>query len=416
MRPIDYLTLMAQPWNYNRSEPVAVLERRLAEMYGSRRCLATSNGRSALYTIFKSLEAGPGDEVILQAFTCVAAMNPLVWTGFKPVFADADPDTLGLSLESVRERITDRTRAILVQHTFGVPAAVKEIADLAAEHDIVVVEDCAHALGVTVDGRRVGTFGNVAMLSFGIDKQLSSKTGGAVVAPEGALGERIQTEWARLKPLSRAETLRWLLFPLIRIGLRHLPHPTSDRTAKLLERTGILRQAVTAAELRGGFPPGTPAGISGALARVILSELDSLGPNLEHRATMSALYRSRLAPLTDASWKSTEARDAKGTGSLFVPAMADGPLMRFPVLFAERSVRDRVRARLQAVGFDVTGWYDPPIFPAGVDLGALGYDPAQTPVARDLAARVLCLPTGRNINAGRAETIGGIIAQELAAA
>jgi dTDP-4-amino-4,6-dideoxygalactose transaminase len=395
MRPLDYLKLIASPWAYNDQQPVVSLAVALSRLYGGATCLPAANGRSALYAIFKSLQHALDDEVILQSFTCVAAVNPIIWAGMRPVFADIDPDNLSVSVDAIERRLSRHTRAILVQHTFGMAGPVGPVSDLARARVIPVIEDCAHGLGVSYGDSLLGTRGDLAMLSFGIDKQLSTKAGGAIVVNSAHHEGALRATMAELPALPASETLRWLSYPLLRVGLRHLPRDIATSVGRSLERLGILRRAVAPAELGTGFPPGTPALLSGALAEVILAELGSISTNVEHRSGMTALYSEMLARNT----------------SLQIPAAATGSLLRFPVLCQDRSHRDRARAKLAVAGFDVTTWYDPPVFPRGVDLASINYNPAENPIAEDVASRILTLPTGKNVTAAGVRRIVDIMSE-----
>lgn len=397
MRAPNYLKLLLSPWDYGRPAALGRLAEELEALAGRPNCLLTANGRSALLAIFNEIPHEPGDEVIVQAFTCVVAVNPVLWAGMKPVFVDVDRETLSLSIESLRDRITDRTRVIVVQHTFGIPGPIEAVLAIARERGIVVVEDCAHALGISNQSGRLGSFGDLSMFSFGVDKQLSSKAGGAILGSDGKLWARVGEEWSRIPELRPAETMRWLAFPLIRMALRRVPTGWTSSISSQMERLGILRQAVSGVELEGGYPPGTPSQMPGAFAEVILSELESFPQLQAHRQSMVDLYKAQLDGLQGASW----------------PAGADGPLMRFPLLISNQGERDRIKTLLVAANFDVTTWYDPPIFPRGVDYSRIGYVPATNPVAEDISKRIVCLPTGRNIDAENLGRLTGMIRSNL---
>ena len=119
---------------------------------------------------------GEGDEVLVQAFTCVAVPNSVLWAQATPVYADIDA-TLNIDPIDVEKKITNRTKAIIVQHTFGIPADMDALVALAKKHNILLIEDCAHSLGATYKGKKVGTFGDAAFFSFGRDKVVSSVFG-----------------------------------------------------------------------------------------------------------------------------------------------------------------------------------------------------------------------------------------------
>ncbi|HZT97053.1 MAG TPA: DegT/DnrJ/EryC1/StrS family aminotransferase [Chloroflexota bacterium] len=398
MEPLQYLRLIADPRRHDDPAAVGLLERRLTEIYGEQTTghwRIALNGRTGLYGILAALEAQPGDEVVLQAFTCVVAVNPILWASLKPVFADVDPADFSMSIRSLESRITARTRAIIVQHTYGIPGPIEPVVAIARERGLTVIEDCAHALGMSGRTGMLGTMGDAAVTSFGIEKVLSSKAGGAVLLNAGRLRPAFDRVLGRLPVVSRTETLRWLLYPPLRIGIRLLPVDAAHRADSALVRLGLLRQAAAPVELVGGMPPGTPARLSGALAEVVLDHLQSLDENLAHRHSVVGAYGEAFAG-----------------AAVFQTVAFDGPLICYPVLCPDRAIRDGLRRRLTAGGIPATAWYDPPVFPRGVDLERIGYDSEAVPVAEDLAGRILCLPTGRIMTPSRARDV----AHELIAA
>lgn len=399
MPPLAYLKLLLSPWRYNNGQPAVRLEQRLERLYGDaagRQLFLTSGGRFALELLLRSLNLEPGDEVIVQSFTCLVAVNPVVWAGLRPVFVDIDPTNFSADLASLEARLTDKTRVIVVQHSFGLPGHIEQVVALAHSRHILVVEDCAHALGNPWDGPKLGTYGDAAILSFGIEKTLSSKVGGALLVNNPDLLPGVEGAYAQLPLLPRLETWRWLLYPLFITGLRRLPASWGKPVSRALIKRRLLRQAVSATEQAGGRPPTPAARLSGALAAVILAELTDLERNLSHRSAISDRYTQALAGVIDVQ----------------LPAAAQTSLIRFPLLCATPELRDYLKSRLQAQGMPVSTWYDPAVFPGGPALAIIGYDPASVPVAEAAASHILCLPTGSNIS-GRYATV---IANELIAA
>jgi dTDP-4-amino-4,6-dideoxygalactose transaminase len=122
-------------------------------------------GRVALYAILRALHIGPGDEVIVPGYTCVMNVNPILYVGARPKYADIDPDNYNLTLASVKSHVTDRTRAVIAQHTYGFPAPIVELLDYATRRGIHVIEDCCLALGSTCQGRLLGSFGVASYFS-----------------------------------------------------------------------------------------------------------------------------------------------------------------------------------------------------------------------------------------------------------
>lgn len=155
--------------------------------FESRSLVAMSSCTAALHCAFMLAGVGPGDEVICPAFTYVAGHQAVSATGASVVFCDIEEETLSVDVESIRRLLSDRTRAILVLHYAGLPAAhLDEVYELAEEHGLRVVEDAAHAFGSSHKGRRIGSFGDLTCFSFGPVKVITSLEGGAVVAPSKA--------------------------------------------------------------------------------------------------------------------------------------------------------------------------------------------------------------------------------------
>lgn len=169
----------------------ARFEEEFAEYLGSAHCQTIANGTVALETILRALDIGPGDEVIVPAYTFVATATAVIIVGATPVFADLDPRFNTIDPEDVARKITRRTRAIMPVHIAGIPADLDELQRIAAERELVLIEDAAQAHGSAWRGRKVGTLGTAGSFSFQLSKNLSSGEGGAVVTDDHALADRI---------------------------------------------------------------------------------------------------------------------------------------------------------------------------------------------------------------------------------
>lgn len=168
---------------------VDAFEQSLSEyLGGGRHVVALSAGTAALHLGLILLGVKPGDEVICQSFTFAASANPIAYLEAKPVFVDSEPETWNLDPVLLEEAIKDRLRktgrvpkAIIPVHLYGMPAKMKEIQKVARQYDIPVLEDAAEALGSELYGRRCGTFGELAALSFNGNKMITTSGGGALV-------------------------------------------------------------------------------------------------------------------------------------------------------------------------------------------------------------------------------------------
>lgn len=162
-------------------------ERAFADAMGAEHGVACSNGTVALHLALASLGLGPGDEVILPAFTMIATINAVAYTGATPVLVDAEPETWNLDPALLEAKITPRTRAILVVHIYGHPADMDAILAIAKARGLSVVEDAAEAHGAQYRGRPVGSLGDMATFSFYANKILTTGEGGMVLARDAEL-------------------------------------------------------------------------------------------------------------------------------------------------------------------------------------------------------------------------------------
>ena len=166
----------------------------------------------------EALGIGPGDEVLLQAPTHIVVPNAIRYTGARPVYVDCLPDNWNIDLRGCRARITPRTK-VVVQHTFGIPADNGRGAAFAAEHGLVLIEDCVHALGATWRGRPVGTFGRAAFFSTEETKIISTTMGGMVVTDDDRARRRrsaFQASCARAAPVAdRRYLLKLMAYHLL---------------------------------------------------------------------------------------------------------------------------------------------------------------------------------------------------------
>lgn len=181
-------------------------ETALEQITGARRILLTNSCTAALEMSAILLDGKPGDEVIVPSFTFVSTANAFTTHGFKPVFADCRSDTLNIDERGIERLITERTRAIVAMHYGGVACDMERIHELASRHNLMVIEDNAHGLFGTYNGRALGTFGALATQSFHETKNLTCGEGGAILINDGSLIER--AEIAREKGTNRSRFFR----------------------------------------------------------------------------------------------------------------------------------------------------------------------------------------------------------------
>jgi dTDP-4-amino-4,6-dideoxygalactose transaminase len=177
--------------NSTRGTFVTTFERRFAQWLGRKHAIACASGSAAVHGAIATLRLAAGDEVITTPITDMGAITPILYEGGVPVFADVDPTTLNVTAATLQAQITNRTRAIVVTHLFGLPCEMEAILQLAHAHGLAVIEDAAQAFGATLDGRKVGTFGRTAAFSLQQGKHITCGEGGIVATDDDEIARRV---------------------------------------------------------------------------------------------------------------------------------------------------------------------------------------------------------------------------------
>jgi perosamine synthetase len=180
-------------------------EQRLATYIGAPHAVAVSSGTAGLHLCVRALGIGAGDEVIVPSFSFIAVANVLRYENAVPVFVDIERETLNLDPARIEEAVTPRTKAILLVHTFGVPAALSDILEIANRRRLLVIEDACEAIGAEYHGQKVGAFGDAGVFAFYPNKQITTGEGGTVVTRSAELAARIRA----LRNQGRAPSDGW---------------------------------------------------------------------------------------------------------------------------------------------------------------------------------------------------------------
>jgi dTDP-4-amino-4,6-dideoxygalactose transaminase len=167
-----------------------MFEKSFAEYHNAKYGIAVANGTVALELALKTIGVGYGDEVIVPAVTFIATASAVTEVGAVPIFADINPETATISPASIKEKITEKTRAVIAVHYGGYPANFDEILPIVKGNNLYLIEDCAHAHGTEWRGRKVGAIGDMGGFSFQESKSLTAGEGGIVLTNDDDLAER----------------------------------------------------------------------------------------------------------------------------------------------------------------------------------------------------------------------------------
>lgn len=368
--------LLFSPQNWQSGRAVNQLETAFKEYFQTKYAVSFASGRTALWAVLKALDLKKNDEVLLQAYTCVAVPNAVLALGAKPVWVDIHPETFNLDDRDLKKKISSRTKAVIVQHTFGQAAAVEKIIDLAKRRQLLVIEDCAQSLGAKYRGQKLGTLADAAIFSFGRDKIISSVFGGLAIANQKRIGERLKKIQASLPLPSKFWIFQQLIHPLAfsliintysLLGLGKGIH-------FLLRSTGFLSRAVYRQEKKGQMETGLMKKMPHALAVLAMKQFRKLVKFNRHRRKIARFYQRELQGLP-----------------------FELPLFSRDHVFLRYTIKTAKAVELiefaKKRGVFLGDWYRPVIAPRGVEMSQVFYQPGTCPKAEETSAQSVNLPT-----------------------
>lgn len=391
------------PWKWNNGKEIKTLEESLKNYLGVKSVFSFNSGRSSFFAILKSLDLPTDSEVLLQAFTCNAAVNPVIWAGLNPIYVDCDKETYNMSLSELKTKITAKSKVLLVQHTFGLPADMDEILKIANENNLIVIEDCAHALGALYKGKKVGTFGLAAFYSFSRDKVISSVYGGAVATNDSRLAENLakfqeqigfpKPFWA-LQQLAHPVLLNTIILPIYKF------FDLGKIFLVLSQITHILSKAVRMEEKRGEMPNYFPKKLPNSLAILADKQLFKLDKFYNHREKLSNIYFKELenSGFKVSKFVSPNYLREHGLRHSF---------LRFTV--NHDKAFEIIHTAWDKENILIGDWYTSPVAPDDTKLDKLKYAVGSCPVAESLAKRTINLPTHINISRSDAMRVVGFL-------
>jgi dTDP-4-amino-4,6-dideoxygalactose transaminase len=340
-------------------------EQEFASFCGARHALAVSNGSAALHLALLAVGIAPGDEVLVPSLTFVAAANAISHCGATPIFCDiSGTHDLNLSAAAVEAAVGEKAKAIIAFHYGGHPCDLPAILEIAERHNLLVVEDAAHAPGGSLRGKHCGTFGAAGCFSFFSNKNLPTGEGGMIVTDDDALADRV-----KLLRSHGMTTLTWA---------RHSGHASSyDVVAR-------------------GFNYRLDE-IHAAIGRL---QLKRLSAHNEDRAQIVAKYRAELHGAAGLTMPFADERDMVPAHHLAV------------VVLPPRCPRDAVRARLTKAGIQTSVHY-PPIHHF-TEYGSTRWQRA-LPATDAAAPRVLTLPLFAHMDSKQVESVIGNLLEAVTA-
>ena len=350
-------------------------------------------GRVGLFAILRALGVGPGDRVAMQAFTCLALPEALYAAGARPVWIDTEPGGVNMDPESLADRLDAGVKAVVVQHTYGVPADMARLTEVVEDAGIPLIEDCAHTVASALNGRTLGTLGVAAFYSFEWGKPIRVGVGGSVRANDDELRQKLTLSYGQFEPPPRRRRAQ---LAAQYVGFKALYRPRVywpiKRLYHQLGRVGLAARTYNPVEEGAPGAPEFNRRMAAHQVGMIRRRLERMPERVARTRAISAVY---------------EAGVPASFGRPTVPDGSDVIYARYP-LWSDR--KDELLAAAQEAQVEVSGWYATPLHPfEGEDLRSVGYEPGSCPNTEQACRRIVTLPNHPSVSVGEAERISGFL-------
>ena len=332
-------------------------------------------GRVALYTVLKAMGVGPGDEVILPAFTCVVVPNAILYLGAIPIYVDINPDTLCCDAAQIERALSPKTKVILIQNMLGLSVEVSEIITLAKAHGIYTIEDCTHGFGGKHQGVFNGLRSDASFFSSQWNKPFSTGIGGMLVVNNRDLLQPVnQLNSHLIKPSAKDQFILFILIWARTYLLKGFTYWTFLRMYRWLSKKGLVVGSSSASELEGiHMPKDYVKGMSKVQCRAGIKALSTLDQVISQR---------KKSGISVHEWLTSQ-------GKTTVPAehLAQHAFLKYPIL-----VKDRALFLQHAEKVPLGDWFISPLHPVLDSLEPWGLDVSNFPNAVYISKHIVNLP------------------------
>ena len=341
-------------------------------------------GRVALYELLRAMGVGEGDEVLVQGYTCVVVANAILYLNATPIYADINKETFNVNLESLKERITEKTKVIICQNTYGLSSNLEEIQQMAQEygqkygHTIYTLEDCTHGFGGTYHGKSNGASCDASFFSTQWSKPFTTGVGGFSAVHNPEIREKVRKNQSDLVHPGWKEVLELKLMYFIRqYIINDFTYWPMIRLYRWMSRHNLVVGSSSGEEIVGIEMP------QGYLKAQSAVQMKKGIKSLRRLDRVNALRRENALAYT-AFLK------AHGKNHVNESLHADHIFIRYPLLVKNR---EEFRKLAEDAKVILGEWFEAPIYPADAPLATWKVDPDTLPVAMEVCAQMVNLPT-----------------------
>lgn len=408
-----------------------------AIVYGKANLYLMDSARSSFFFALQNLNLPEGSEVLLPSFTCVVLVNPVLWNKLTPIYVDIDKQTFNTPIKELLAAVTDKTKVILAQHTFGNVIDVEELRKglkKIGREDIFIIEDLAHSLGghyplreseKSQKGVQIGTIvfksdepapvaaeekdqkfrlgikADMAIMTFGVEKSFSTIRGGAILINQNerteGLAQVFDIAYKKLPELPKSYLRKLLfnpvfwesIFPIYNLGFGKFT--LGKLLVYIAHKFNILGIEIDDEEYGGGQPDYLPAKLPGKLAEIGKMQVEKLPQFNSHRREIAKKYSKIIA---ETSLKdSPEQKEIKRIFDDKIPHN----FLRYPLLLPSKKDRDALLIAARKEKVVLGDWYKTMFYTDPQFLKTLKYTKGDCPVAEDIMERIINLPTSKNV-------------------
>lgn len=376
------------PWKWKEwyeGKSLAMVQTWLQDYLGTSNVYLLDSGRSALLVALRAMKLKEGDEVIVPGYTCIVVTNAIRAVGAIPKLIDIG-DNLNIDVSRIEKEIRPHTKAILAQHTFGLPCDTGQIRELCDQYNLCMIEDCAHALGAHVGGQPVGTIADVAFFSFGSDKIVSSVRGGALAVHNSTLLDDINDQYDALPHMPRKLLWQHICYISAFAKLKVCYRYGGKAILYVLRRLNITAVITEPEEKKGTVANWTPVRYPNILASHVYPQLRKLYEIKMKRRIIAQYY---IKHLPENVLLSDYAQHTERT------------YLHFPIRIERvEEYRQYMKQRGIQIGTD---WNGAPIVPK--QSTQIDTETAMIPVAKTLSNKIVQLPIHQNITVRKAKRV-----------
>ena len=335
----------------------------------------TWKGRVALYAILEAMEIGEGDEVILPAFTCVVVPNAILYRGAIPIYVDIEKETLNASYESIVASVSENTKAIICQNTFGLSSDLDRIADFARKKGIYTIEDCTHGFGGTFHGEPNGSFCDAAFYSTQWNKPFSTGIGGIGWVRNDDVQKRLNVS-SYADPSWKSRTSLNLLLFVRKNMLRGWNYWPAVKLYRWLSKNNLVLGSSSGSEISDVQKPnGYELRSSQVQYKAGVKALEGLEAVLKRRKQNAMLLTRALADL--------------GKYHVSEELHADHAFLKYPILVKDKSKIESLAVQNR---LELGDWFNSQLHPVQSDLIRWGLNVEMYPISKHIATHILNIP------------------------